>query len=506
MLLVELAEASKKVAATSARTGKVATLAAALQELQPAELSIGASYLAGIVPQGSFGIGYASLRDLPAAAAEPSLTLSEVDRALAAIAAIGGAGSAAARATAIEVLFARATDTEQVFLSALLLGGLRQGANERIVLDAIARAFSRKVTEVRRAMMFSGDIGLVAAAAASDDPSALVAIGLEVFRPVQPMLAKTAKDVAAAVAAQGQAMIERKLDGVRIQLHQAGNEVRVFTRNLNEVTDRLPEVVAAASALTADAVVLDGEAIALHPDGRPYPFQVTMGRFGSETGEGSDAIELSPFFFDILHLDGRDLIDLSAAERLKLLAGVLPSGMQVPRLLTADSDAAEIFLRETLAAGHEGVMVKSLDAPYAAGRRGAAWLKVKPAHTLDLVVLAVEWGSGRRKGWLSNIHLGARAADGSFVMLGKTFKGMTDEMLRWQTERFLELETHRKGHVVYVRPEQVVEVAFDGIQDSSRYPGGMALRFARVKGYRHDKGPAEADTIETVRSRFEAQG
>lgn len=507
MLLVELARASAEVAATSARNAKVAVLAAALQELEPAELLIGASYLAGMVPQGSFGVGYAALRGLPAAAGEPSLTLSEVDRALGDMAAIGGAGSAAARATAIEVLFARATDIEQEFLSALLLGGLRQGANERILLDAIARAFSRKVTEVRRAMMFSGDIGLVADAAASDDPGVLGAIGLEVFRPVQPMLAKTAKDVHAALAAQGgHPAIERKLDGVRIQLHKAGSEVRIYTRNLNEVTDRMPEVVAAAASLSAVSVVLDGEAIALRPDGRPHPFQVMMGRFGSETGEGSDAIELSPFFFDILHLDGRDLIDLPAAERLESLAGILPSGMQVPRLVTADSDAAEVFLQEALAAGHEGVMVKSLEAPYAAGRRGAAWLKVKPAHTLDLVVLAVEWGSGRRKGWLSNIHLGARAADGSFVMLGKTFKGMTDEMLRWQTDRFLELETSRKGHVVYLRPEQVVEVAFDGIQASSRYPGGMALRFARVKGYREDKGADEADTIDTVRSLFEAQG
>jgi DNA ligase-1 len=462
-------------------------------------------YLSGEPPQGSVGVGYASLSDLPPPASEPVLTITQLDAALGEMAAIRGPGSAAGRAAAISALFARATAGEQRFVSALLVGGLRQGANERMVMDAVARAFGRKAALVRRATMFCGDLGVVAVAAAAGEDS-LAAIGLEVFRPVQPMLAKTAKDVAAAVAAQGTASVEWKLDGVRIQLHKSGDEVRLYTRNLNEVTERLPEVVAAAAGLAADTLVLDGEAIAVRPDGRPFPFQVTMGRFGSEAGVDVSGVELSPFLFDVLHVDGEDVLDLPTSRRLELLAKILPTGMQVPRLITEDADAAARFLEEALAAGHEGVMVKSLEAPYAAGRRGAAWLKVKPAHTLDLVVLAAEWGSGRRKGWLSNIHLGARAGDGSFVMLGKTFKGMTDEMLRWQTERFLELETHRKGHVVYVRPEQVVEVAFDGIQDSSRYPGGMALRFARVKGYRHDKGPAEADTIETVRSRFEAQG
>jgi DNA ligase-1 len=317
------------------------------------------------------------------------------------------------------------------------------------------------------------------------------------------MLAKTAASVDEGLAKLGAAAVERKLDGARIQVHLQDQEVRVYTRNLNDVTDRMPEVVDAVRGLGPSSLVLDGEAIGLRADSKPLPFQVTMGRFGSE-GEDQQLV-LSPFFFDVLHLNGEDVLDLPAAQRMELLDSVVPEGIRIPRVVTDDVETAQLFFDETIDAGHEGVVLKSLDTPYAAGRRGAGWLKVKPVHTLDLIVLAVEWGSGRRQGWLSNIHLGARAPDGSFVMLGKTFKGMTDAMLEWQTQRFLELETRREGYVVYVRPEQVVEIAFDGIQASSRYPGGMALRFARVKGYRDDKTAAEADTIETVRAVFEGR-
>jgi DNA ligase-1 len=503
MRLQNIVDTSRRVAAAGARNEKIGMLAEAVKQLDGRELPIGVAYLAGVVPQGAFGVGYASMRDLPKAADRPELELSEVDVALTTAAAISGAGSNAARRNVIESLFARATSAEQDFLSALLLGGLRQGASERLMMDAVAKAFGVSATLVRRATMFTGDLAAVAVKAATGGEGALAAVGLQLFRPVLPMLAKTAASIEEGIAKLGRAAVERKLDGARIQVHLRGEEVAVYTRNLNDVTARVPEVVAAVQALPVSALVLDGEAIALRPDGRPFPFQVTMGRFGTEGEQRS--LELSPFFFDVLHVDGDDVLDLPAGQRLELLDGIVPDDLRIPRVITDDPDVAQQFLDDALAAGHEGVVLKSLDAPYAAGRRGAGWLKVKPVRTLDLVVLAVEWGSGRRRGWLSNIHLGARAADGSFVMLGKTFKGMTDKMLEWQTKRFLELETRREGHVVYVRPEQVVEIAFDGIQASSRYPGGMALRFARVKGYRQDKAAGEADTIETVRAIFEGQ-
>ncbi|MDJ0954139.1 MAG: ATP-dependent DNA ligase [Acidimicrobiia bacterium] len=501
MLFADLVATSDRVTATSARNDKIGLLAEAVARLGDADLAAGVAYLAGIIPQGAIGVGYASLGDVPEPAQEPALRITDVDAALSDIAAIGGAGSMGRRREVLDGLFARATAEEQSFLSALLVGGLRQGAGERVMMDAIAKASRVPATPVRRAAMFTGDIGEVAVAARRDGRSGVAAFGLRLFRPVLPMLAKTAAGVAEAMEKQGTAIVERKLDGARIQVHLHEGEVRVYTRNLNNVTDRLPEVVAVVSGFDATAAVLDGEAMAIRGDGRPYPFQVTMARFGTE-GE-SNPIELRPFFFDILHLDGDDVLDSPAVERLELLDRVVPADLRIPRIVTDDPADAERFFADTIAGGHEGVMIKSLDSVYAAGRRGAGWLKVKPVHTLDLVVLAVEWGSGRRHGWLSNIHLGARAPDGGYVMLGKTFKGMTDAILEWQTKRFLELETHRKGHVVYVRPEQVVEIAFDGIQASSRYPGGMALRFARVKGYREDKSAAEADTIETVRRLFE---
>ncbi len=502
MLLADLVDTSNRVAATAARGEKTELLAASVALLEHDELAIGVSYLSGVVPQGSIGIGYSSLRDLPPPHEKPTLDLEDVDAALTTIASTTGDGSMAARRAEIEKLFAAATVVEQTFLAALLVGGLRQGANERMMMDAVAKAAKVPAALVRRAAMFSGDIGEVAVAAREHGREGVAAFGLRMFRPVLPMLAKTAGSVAAGMDKLGAALIERKLDGARIQTHLSGGRVRVYTRNLNDVTDRLPGVVAAVRGFAANSLVLDGEVLALRPDGRPYPFQVTMGRFGSDADESP--VDLTPFFFDIMHHDGRDVLDEPAEARIELLDSVVPDGFSVPRLITDDVIAAERFFADTIASGHEGVMLKSLTAPYEAGRRGAGWLKVKPVHTLDLVVLGVEWGSGRRKGWLSNIHLGARGPDGHYVMLGKTFKGMTDSMLEWQTKRFLELETHREGHVVFVRPEQVVEIAFDGIQASSRYPGGMALRFARVKGYRGDKSPDEADTIETVRRLFEA--
>ncbi len=497
MLLDELVSVSNDVAGVPARTAKIRLLAEAVAALQPGELVIGVSYLAGLVPQGSFGVGYASLRSLPEPAKSPSLDLQSVDSALATIAPITGPGSAAKRQQEIDRLFGEATTPEQEFLFSLLVGGLRQGANESLMIDAVARASGMPAIVVRRAVMFSGSVAEVAVVAVEQGREAVAAIGLRLFRPVQPMLAKTAGSVSAALAKIGVAAVERKLDGARIQVHIADGVVRVYTRNLNDVTDRVPEIVAAAEGFDVASAVFDGEAIALRSDGRPSPFQETMGRFGSETG--AHPVGLTPFLFDVLHHDGQDVIDLELTDRLALLDEIIPERYRIPGIVTDDADVAQAFFDDTISAGHEGVMVKSLSAPYEAGRRGAGWLKVKPVHTLDLVVLAVEWGSGRRKGWLSNIHLGARSEEG-FVMVGKTFKGMTDAMLDWQTERFLGLETHRKGHVVHVLPEQVVEIALDGVQRSSRYPGGVALRFARVRGYREDKTAAETDTIETVRA------
>ena len=385
----------------------------------------------------------------------------------------------------------------------LLHGELRQGALEGVMVEAVARAAAVPAADVRRALMLAGELPVVAAAALADGREGLESFRLEVLRPVKPMLAQTADRIDEALERAGTAAVEWKLDGARLQVHRLGEEVRAYTRSLADVTDRVPEVVEAVRRLPLTAAVLDGEVIALRPDGRPHPFQVTMGRFGSsgERDGSRESVPLSPFFFDCLHVDGDDLLDRPASERLALLDARVPEQSRITRIETADAAEAERFLENALAHGHEGVMVKSLGARYEAGRRGAGWLKVKRAHTLDLVVLAAEWGHGRRHGRLSNLHLGAPdPATGGFVMLGKTFKGMTDDMLAWQTECLLGLETHREGHVVHVRPELVVEIAFDGVQTSTRYPGGLALRFARVKGYRPDKPVSEADTIDLVRA------
>jgi len=504
MLLDEIARTSATVADTPARLTKIERLSACLRRLGPKEIPIAVAYLSGDLPQGAIGVGWASLRDLPPPAAPPpTLELFEVDATLRGIGTAGGAGSQSLRRSRLEGLYARATDAEQRFLSRLLVGELRQGALQGVMVEAVAKATGVPPSEVRRATMVVGDLGAVAAAAAAGGRVELGRFHLTVLRPVQPMLAQTAEDLQDALRRIHPAGVEWKIDGARIQVHRLGAEVRVFTRNLADVTARVPDVVEEVRRLPVTAAILDGEAIALRSDGRPHPFQITMGRFGSKLAvdEQRRAVPLHAFFFDCLHLDGTDLIDRPADERIAALAPWVPRPFEVPRIVAYDARKAQVFLDAALKRGHEGVMVKALAAPYEAGRRGASWLKVKRAHTLDLVVLAAEWGHGRRRGWLSNLHLGARdPGSGGFVMLGKTFKGMTDEMLTWQTEYLQKMETGRDAYTVYVRPELVVEVAVDGVQASPRDPGGVALRVARGKGYRPDKRPEEADTIDTVRA------
>ena len=501
MLLAEVVAVSESVAATRSRTAKIDALAALLRRLDPDEISVAVGFLVGTVRPGRVGIGWATLRaiDVPAAT-EPSLSVLDVDQLVADLAGTTGAGSVAARRALLGTLFGRATEAEAGFLNRLLLGELRQGALQGVMTDAIARAADVPLADVRRAAMLGGDLCVTAHLALTGGAGALADVHLEVMQPVQPMLAATAESVADALAATGPASVEWKLDGARIQVHRAGDEVRVFTRNLNDVTDRLPDVVAAGRLLGPRELVLDGEVIGLGDDERPQRFQDTMSRFGRQRLD-EHGIPLTALFFDCLRVDGDDLIARSLSERIDVLTS-FAGDRRIPGTRTADVAEAERVLEEALANGHEGVMVKALDSVYDAGRRGAAWRKVKPVHTVDLVVLAVEWGSGRRQGWLSNLHLGARGPDGGFVMVGKTFKGLTDELLAWQTEAFLEREVRREGHTVFVRPELVVEIAVDGAQVSPRYPGGVALRFARVKRYRQDKSAAEADTIDAVRRIF----
>ncbi|HTE63367.1 MAG TPA: ATP-dependent DNA ligase [Solirubrobacteraceae bacterium] len=508
MRLAELAEASAAVAATPARNEKIAALAELLRRAGPDEVAPVVSWLSGELTQRQIGVGWALLRERPealedVAAATPgapaaSLTVADVESAFTAIGALGGPGSVAGRRAAVRDLFARATADEQAFLTRLLLGDLRQGALAGVMADAVAKAASAPAAEVRRALMLHGDLAAIAAIALVDGREGLAAVTLQVGRPLAPMLAGTAADIPAALEKIAPAAIDWKLDGARIQVHRNGDEVAIYTRTLDDVTDRLPEVVTVARALPAHAIVLDGEAIALRDDGRPEPFQVTAARFGTRKAR---SVPLASLFFDVLHVDGADLLDVPLTERTAVLERVVPAAHRIPRTVAGDAAAAQAAFDAAVAAGHEGVVVKALDAPYAAGRRGATWLKVKPVHTLDLVVLAAEWGHGRRRGKLSNLHLGARDEEtGGWAMLGKTFKGLTDELLAWQTERLLALQTHREGIAVHVRPELVVEIAFDGVQTSPRYPSGMALRFARVKRYREDKTAAEADTLATVRA------
>jgi DNA ligase-1 len=500
VLLAELAEVSRSVGATPARLGKIDALSSALRSATPDEAPIVVAYLSGELPQRQIGVGWAVLREAPAAADAPSLTVGDVDDAFTVIGAQAGKGSAAERKRLIGELMGAATADEQYFLVRLLSGELRQGALDGVMTEAVARAAGVPVAQVRRAVMLRGSLPAVAGAALSGGSAALAGFGLLVGQPLKPMLAASEPSIADALAKIGaRAAVEWKLDGIRVQAHLDGGNVRLFTRTLDDITARLPEVVAALAGLPVRTAVFDGELIALRPDGRPYPFQDTAARAASEVAI-ENAVPLTAFLFDVLHLDGADLIDLPDEQRHEALAAVVPADMLMPRLVTGDPDEATAFFRESVARGHEGVVVKALTAPYAAGRRGAGWIKVKPRHTLDLVILAVEWGHGRRQGWLSNLHLGARDPAGGWVMLGKTFKGLTDEMLTWQTQRLLELEDHRDDWTVYVRPELVAEIAFDGVQRSPRYPGGVALRFARVLRYREDKLAAEADTIDTVRA------
>jgi DNA ligase-1 len=415
---------------------------------------------------------------------------------------VAGKGSTGERQRLLRELLARATPDEQNFLFRLVTGELRQGAVEGLMLEAVARAAKVPAEQVRRARMMAGDLPKVAKAAITGDAAELAGFATQLFRPVHPMLAGSADDESAAIEELGEAALEYKLDGARIQVHKSGDQVAVYSRRLNDVTAAVPELVEVVRGLPAGELILDGEVIALRPDGTPYPFQITMSRFGRklDIDRIRQEFPLTPFFFDLLYLDGGPLVDEPARRRLTALIDAVPARMLVPRTLTSSPIDAQAFLQRSLEAGHEGIMAKALDAPYQAGHRGRRWLKVKPANTLDLVVLAAEWGHGRRHGWLSNLHLGARdPVAGGFVMLGKTFKGMTDAMLEWQTKKLLELEVARDGITVYVRPELVVEVAFNEVQASTQYPGGVALRFARIKRYRTDKNASEADTIAAVR-------
>ena len=503
MLLAEIVDASQRVGATRSRTEKRTVLAEALKAATPDEIPIVAGLLAGEPRQGRVGLGWAAVSsvDVPPASS-PTLTPLEVDAFVDSIPTMIGSGSQQLRREALAALMARATAAEQAFLARLLTGELRQGALEGVLVDAVAVAAGVDGSLVRRGLMLGGSLSETAALAMTGGEQALSAVGLQVMRPMRPMLATTASDAADAVAELGDVVVDWKLDGARIQVHRLGDEVRVYTRNLNDVTDRLPEVVEVVGSLPVESLVLDGESLALDEEGTPRRFAETMSRFGADQIDAGTP--LRPFFFDILHIDGDDLIDLPLTERLEHLRRIVPEGNRIPCVRTSDVETAASTMSEALRAGHEGIMVKAADSPYEAGRRGAAWRKVKPVHTLDLVILAAEWGHGRRTGWLSNLHLGCRDPEGGgFVMLGKTFKGLTDEMLAWQTERLLELEERRTAHTVWVKPGLVAEIALDGLVSSPRYPAGLALRFARVKGYRLDKGPDDVDTLETVRAIYD---
>jgi DNA ligase-1 len=496
MLLADIVAASRAVASTSARSEKTALLAETLSRLEPGEAKVGLSYLSGKPIQRRLGAGYATVYaiDVPPTA-EAVLDLSEVDRVFEDMAATSGSGSKAQREALLTDLMSRATRDEQDFLRGLMLRNLRQGALEGVMADAVARAVGSSPQRVRRAAMLEGSLIEVSARALAEGVGTLGESALAVFTPVQPMLAKTAESAADAIDVLGEAIVERKLDGLRIQVHRQDDRVAVFSRNLRDITADMPLVVEDALEFDRSSFILDGEGLMVSDDGRPLSFQETMSRPGSD-----ESRHLRGYYFDVLAVDGTDLIDLPLRERRTTLRELFPCENRVESIVTRDPALAEKFFEESLTDGYEGVVVKDPDQAYEAGRRGSGWLKVKPTHTLDLLVLAAEWGSGRRRGLLSNLHLGALGPDGEHVMLGKTFKGLTDEMLAWQTDAFLDIEDHREGHVVYLKPKIVYEIAFNGVQRSSRYPGGVALRFARVRRHRDDKSPHEVDTLERVRS------
>jgi DNA ligase-1 len=504
LLFAELVATSAAVASVSGRLEKIDRIATLLSRLSSDEALIAVAFLGGSTRQGRLGIGGASIREarLAPPVQEATLTLLDVDARFERLGTMSGPGSARARKDALGALFGSATEAEQDFLTRLLFSELRQGAQEGVLIDAVARAAHVPSKSLRRGVMMAGDLATVAAAVLSNGEAGLSEFRVRLFTPVQPMLADSAEDVQAAVAQLDDAAVEYKLDGARIQVHKDGDAVKVYSRALRDVTTSVPEVVEQVRALPARSLILDGEVLALRSDGSPWPFQDTMRRFGRRLDvEGMRRdLPLHSFFFDVLALDDRELIDEPQADRFRALESSLPSSIVIPHATSPSPAAAQGFLDSALARGHEGVMVKLRSSSYAAGSRGSAWLKVKAVRTLDLVVLAAEWGNGRRQGWLSNLHLGARDPEhGGFVMLGKTFKGLTDELLAWQTEQFLARELTRDTYTVYVRPELVVEIAFNDVQVSPHYPGGLALRFARVKRYRQDKTADQADTIDAVR-------
>jgi DNA ligase-1 len=507
MRLAELVAASQSVAETAARLQKVDRLAALLKRLPGDEIETAVAFLSGSPRQGRIGVGAAAVmaaREMEPRAA-PTLEIADVDAAFERVAAVSGDGSAGAKTHILRDLLGRATRDEQDFLIRLLFGELRQGALEGVLLEAVARASGIAAPRVRRAAMMAGALGPVARAALVEGDDALTRFMVRLFQPVQPMLAQSAADIDAALEDLGEAAFEYKVDGARIQVHKSGDQVQIFSRTLRDVTGAVPEIVEIVRALPANEIILDGEAIALRPDGTPEPFQVTMRRFGRKLDVDvlRQTLPIAPVFFDLLYLNGDTLVDEPQAKRVSAMTGMVPARWLVPRMITSRPDEAATFLARSTETGHEGVMAKAIDGAYAAGRRGQAWLKIKPARTLDLLVIAAEWGHGRRRGTLSNLHLGARdPAGGGPVMLGKTFKGLTDEMLAWQTKKLLEIEIARDTHTVYVRPELVVEIAFNDIQESSQYPGRLALRFARVKRYRTDKPAAEADSLSAVQAIF----
>ncbi|MGE5639971.1 MAG: ATP-dependent DNA ligase [Clostridia bacterium] len=509
-LLAELVRTSARVAENPGRLAKTGELAALLKRLAADEVELAISYLSGELPQGKLALGHAALAAArETGASVPQLALRDVDAVFTEVKGTKGKGAAARRDALVQALFARATAEEQDFLLRLVVGELRQGALEGVMLEAAAAAAEVPPEELRRAATFAGSLPIAAAAALREGRAGLARFSVKLMQPVMPMLAQPAKDAESALASLGRAMLDWKLDGARVQVHKKAGEVRVFTRSLKDITAAVPEIVATVSTFAAESLILDGEAIALRPDGKPHAFQTTMRRLGRKLDDDATrrTLPLSVFFFDCLFADGKALVDRPLAERRATLEAIVPAANRAPALFTAEAAAATEFYAEALRRGHEGIMAKGPDTPYEAGRRGAGWLKVKRAHTLDLVVLAAEWGHGRRRGWLSNLHLGARDPDGGgFVMLGKTFKGLTDAVLEWQTRELLARKTGDDGWTVRVRPELVVEIAFNDLQQSPQYPGGLALRFARVKRYREDKKAAGADTIDTVRLLFENQG
>ena len=504
MLFADIVETSRRIAGTKKRLEKTDLLAALLRRLTPEEVEIAVSFLSGAARQGRIGIGYATLRgSVSAPAVEPSLEVSEVDRVLSRIAAVQGTGSEQSRRDLLSELFARATGDEQQFLSALLVGELRQGALEGIMLEGLAKASGVPADRIRRAAMMAGGAAAIARPLMEKGEAGLTHFSVQLFRPVQPMLAQTAETVGDALEELGEAAFEYKFDGARVQAHKSGDEVRIFSRGANDVTAAIPEIVEAVRNLPARDLILDGEVLSMDAEGRPQPFQVSMRRFGRKLNVEQMLSELpmTPFWFDLLYENGAPLLDESQNKRFAELSALVPATHTVPHLITGDPAKADEFLKQALLGGHEGLMAKARDAAYAAGARRQSWLKIKRARTLDLVVLAAEWGNGRRHGWLSNLHLGARdTIKGGFAMLGKTFKGLTDEMLGWQTHELLNLEVARDNYTVYVEPKLVVEIAFNEIQVSSRYESGLALRFARVKSYRPEKSVLESDTFQTVQA------